>query len=151
MYTAVERLELLAAELHLEMTSPATVVARAADLVADMPSNEALARLAGAEPLLNVVVDLLTTALEQEGSTLPQGPSAGRLVARHLCRSIVENEIEPIDGARAIWWKVVRQVPELESDLGHFVGLASEWEDDAARRDEYATDIRMAAAEVCGR
>ena len=142
----LQRLRCAAAALRLDLLPPEGVVAEAAKLVNELPTNRSLAELAGATATTEVVTDLLSRALEEEVSSLPSDREAGRIVAREVCRAIVRADVSPVEGARTIWWKVVRRVPELERELGHFVGLASEWEDDSAHRAQYEDDIRRAAA-----
>ncbi len=145
----MERLRLAAAAVQLDLVSPEVVIiAEAADILPDLPSNRPLAELAGASPSREVVSGVLSRALEVEGSHMPSDNEAGRIVARNISRAILGGKVSASEGAREIWWKVVRRVPSLEGELGHFAGLASEWEDDIAHRAEYEADIREAATEV---
>ena len=148
MHPALRRLRSAAARLRVDVLWPEALVAEAAEILPELPSNEPLAELAGATPLREPVEELLSRALEWEGSRMPSDYEAGKIVAREIGESILSGAMSAPEGARMIWWKVVRRVPELESELGHFVGLASEWEDSIGHRDEYEADIRRAAAEL---
>lgn len=151
METPVNRLRSVAAALRLDMITPQGVITEAVELLSDLPLNRPLAELAGAEPLRGAVAEVLSRALVAEGSDMPSDNEAGRIVAETISKAIVTGAVAPSEGARAIWWKVVRRIPELESELGHFIGLASEWEDDTAHRAEYENDIRQAAAKLADR
>lgn len=66
---------------------------------------------------------------------------AGLEVAKRLAQQILGGSVAPAEGARRIWWDISRRSPLLEEQLQPFRGLASEWEDDLAHRDEYERDI----------
>jgi hypothetical protein len=143
----IATLRLASAELQLQFIPPETVVRRAAELLADFPSDWAdLAVLAGAEPRRDDVEGLLARALEHEGAAVPDRTEAGLLVTARVCRGIVNGNLSPVEGARLIW-RLVRDVPALEGELLQFVGFASEWEDAPDQRVEIESDIRQAAAE----
>ena len=143
----IATLRLASAELQLHFIPPETVVRRAAELLADVPSDYAdLAVLAGAEPRRDEVEDLLAWALENEGAAVPDRTEAGLLGTAKVCRDIVNSTLSPVEGARLIW-RLVRDVPALEGELLQFVGFASEWEDSPDQRVEIESDIRQAAAE----
>ncbi len=148
MEAPVIRMREFAAGLQLDLISPEGVITEAANLLSEFPSNGPLADLANAAPFREPVLSLLAKALRVEGSGLPSEREAGLLMAKDVGRRIINGQMSPSDGARTIWWKVVSRVPELEGELGHFVSLASEWEDDTAHRAEYEADIRRAAAEL---
>jgi hypothetical protein len=143
----IATLRMASAELQLDFIPPETVVRRAAELVADVPSDYLdLAMLAGAEPLRDEVTELLAVALEHNGAAVPDRTEAGRLVTVRVCRDIMNGNLSPVEGARLLW-RVVRDVPVLEGELLQFVGLASEWEDSPGQRIEIESDIRQAAAQ----
>lgn len=148
MSTALEVLRSVASRFQLELLPPEFVVAQAAELVQGLPDNRDLAELAGTTPLRDFVGDALARALESEGMHFPTPEDAGRLVAHEAAEAIVRGDTSPVEGARLIWWDVVRAVPQLDEELGHFIGLASEWEDDSSHRNEIEDDIRRAAAEL---
>ena len=71
-----------------------------------------------------------------------------RVLTRSWAGAIVAGTLPPYEGARLLW----RAWSELlrPDDLTVFVGLASEWEDDPAHRDEYEQDILEAARNYLG-
>lgn len=143
-----EKLRLAAAWFKLDLRPPESVVDAAVELLDELPTNEALAELAGTKAFREDVTEALSRALVAEGMALPSDEEAGRLVARDVAGAIVRGDIGPVEGARLIWWDIVRGVPALEGELLHFVGMASEWEDDIAHRPEYEAEIRAAATEL---
>lgn len=143
-----ERLRLVAAWFKLDLRPPESVVDAAVGLLDELPTNEALSELAATKPFREDVTEALSRTLAAEGMAVPSDEEAGRLVARDVAAAIVRGDIGPVDGARLIWWDIVRGVPALEGELLHFVGMASEWEDDVAHRAEYEAEIREAAAEL---
>jgi hypothetical protein len=70
--------------------------------------------------------------------------SAGRLAIAQFVKALGGDLVNPIEFAEAAWW-LAREVPEFEPTLRPFIGLASEWHDDAKHRPEYDEDIRAAA------
>lgn len=144
----VEKLRSAAARFRLGHSRSEAIISEAADLLSEMLWNQPLAELAGSEPSSDVVEVKISRALEAEGYVMPTITEAGRIVARDIAFGILNGDISPQKGARFIWWEVVGEIPELEDELGHFAGLASEWEDDTVHRLEYEEDIRRAAAEL---
>jgi hypothetical protein len=148
MVSSLDKLLLAASALQLGLLSPEDIIAEAAELLSELPSNVSLAQLAGAEPSMDCVMKLLSQTLALEGLSVPSVPEAGRILVRDISRAILAGKVSAPEGARTIWWQIVRRVPELESEFGHFVGLSSEWEDDYLNRNQYESDIRRAAAKV---
>jgi hypothetical protein len=68
------------------------------------------------------------------------------VIARAVAQaeSIVQRTTDPYRGAKELWM-LEAELASLVEDLRAFVGLASEWEDDAAHRKAYERDIYAAA------
>lgn len=129
----------------LDLTERAEVVEWALRRVEEGASQPAIASLAGLSPQgLGEVDSLLNALLRQLGQKEPAEFHSGMLAAANIARQLGEGNLQPIDAARSIW-SVARRAPASERSLRHFVGLASEWEDDPDHRDLYDEEIRSAA------
>jgi len=94
--------------------------------------------------------DLFWEALRELGGDVPSPEDARWSLVLGWARDIDAGRLRPIDGARRIWsdgWEELGRPDELTQ----FVGLASEWEDHEAHRDEYDRDIRRAARRLIER
>lgn len=69
---------------------------------------------------------------------------AGMRIARAISTDIVAGSMSPYCGARKIWCDVWEET-DRPDELTVFVGLASAYEDDPKRRQEYAGAIIQAA------
>ena len=145
MMDPVKELREVASEFRLELASPEAVVDVAWRLVDALSGNEPLVELTGAESTRADVGPLLRKALEWEGFNWPSEEEAGKWVALKISGAIVEGILDPVEGARTIWWNIIETVPTLRSQFMDFVALASEWEDDVAHRREYEAGIREVA------
>jgi len=138
----------LAALRRLDLVAASYAIEWAASRIAEGDTSENLTRLASLPPDTEAddVDSLLSDALH-EPDRLPARDArvAGEIVAQKLARDIVKGLIAPYEGAKRIWIDVARRVEDLEPALRPFIGLASEWEDDTAHRQEYEEDIRRAA------
>jgi hypothetical protein len=79
--------------------------------------------------------------------TAPGGTDArpaGQVALRSFLTGLQSGAISAIEFAEAVWW-LACEVPEFEPTLRPFIGMASEWQDDAIHRLEYEDDIRVAA------
>jgi hypothetical protein len=70
-------------------------------------------------------------------------PRSGRRLGHRA-----DGSVDPVHGARTIWWDVLRRVPALEDRLGEFAGLAGEWEDATEHRSEFGNAIVDAASRL---
>jgi len=86
-------------------------------------------------------------ALEELKIKKPSRIEAGLAVAREIAISIVEERINPYEGARRIWWDVYVKIPQLKQ-LIPFVGMASEFEDDNNHKDDYSKMILREARKL---
>ena len=85
---------------------------------------------------------------------IPARREAGVALARYYAEQILKGEVTPYEGARNIWWQVANEFvddPEIWESLVNFVGLASEWEDHAAGREEYEREILKHARQLVER
>jgi len=138
--------ELLRAHRELDLVAPTEVVAWAVSELAQGRTEPTLVDLAATwETSAESVDGLLDVHLVSQGLRPPTTTEAGRLVALFLAGKIVEGDLAPYDGARAIWSQIALAVPEAEPELRGFIGLASEWEDDEQHRPEYEADILVEA------
>lgn len=83
---------------------------------------------------------LFAKALSELGLPAPPAPKAGLTLARDIAKEVLSGAIPPYEGAKRIWDHVYTRLPELKQ-LRPFVGLASEYEDDAEHRDDYSRQI----------
>lgn len=67
------------------------------------------------------------------------------LIARvvEIANDVLQEKRTPYEGAKELW-SLSSAMWELPDALLPFVGLASEWEDDPAHRDEFDHDITLA-------
>ena len=79
---------------------------------------------------------LFTESMRELGIAMPSPPEAALMWARCIAREIVRGAIGPYEGATQIWRKIFTRFPSL-TELRPFVGLASEYEDDPAHREDY--------------
>ena len=94
------------------------------------------------------VLRLLEAVLSESRLPIPDPVEARRIVARQYASQIVDGTIAPYDGARKIWWELWTDCRELV-ELAVFAGLASEYEDDASHRADYALQIVQEARALC--
>jgi hypothetical protein len=100
-----------------------------------------LRQLAGAEGRDSGDLRTLFLKALQELGVQPLSPAeAGLSLARSIADDVLAGSIDPYDGARRIWSEVYTRFPHLVQ-LRPFVGLASEYEDDAKHREEYRRSI----------
>ncbi|MGE3820813.1 MAG: hypothetical protein AB7I30_15475 [Isosphaeraceae bacterium] len=109
--------------------------------------SEALAAVTFAEPLWSEVGPLFRRALGELGVGVPDRLAAVRRLAHDFARRIVDGELPPYEGARAIWRELAWE-PEAGDTILPFIGLASEWEDSPEFRREYEADVLQAAREL---
>ncbi len=83
---------------------------------------------------------LFAKALHELGLPVPPAPEAGLTLARDVARRVLSGAIAPYEGAKRIWDHVYTRFPDLKQ-LKPFVGLASEYEDDAEHREDYSRRI----------
>jgi len=83
---------------------------------------------------------LFAKVLGELGLPVPPAPEAGLTLARDIAREVLSGAVAPYEGAKRIWDHVYTRLPELKQ-LKPFVGLASEYEDDAEHRDDYSRRI----------
>lgn len=135
----------------LELVDPMTVVLWARARLPEDDGVQPMYDLAGLTGDSGNQVDTCLNAVAQRLGMPPlDRATAGRLAAEHAAELIADGEIEPIKGARRIW-QIARLAPAVEPMLRSFVGLASEWEDDAENRIAYDEDIRREARFMLGR
>ena len=89
---------------------------------------------------LDEVRRLFLGAMRELGVEMPSVRDAGSVVAQAIASEVIAGAVTPYDGAKKIWDRLYTRWPELDQ-LRPFVGLASEYEDDANHREEYARDI----------
>lgn len=80
---------------------------------------------------------LLEKSLEELGAKMPSPSEAALAWATRISKAIIDHKIDPYVGAKQIWRDIYTQFPRL-TQLRHFVGYASEYEDDELRRPENA-------------
>ncbi len=117
------------------------------DELAKGHSEAEVVSLASVTTSTDQLVDLVDAAVRARGDEVPDDVAAAQLVAREVAQEIVDLSVAPLAGARTLW-QLARQVPAIEPDLRIFIGLASEWDDDAASRRAYEADIVSAAREL---
>ena len=136
----------IAASERLDLISPEQVVDWASQWVAEIDSTALLSLASLEKPANRVDVRELVVTLLQELRLDPvDDQQAGLKVARQVAQQIIDGSVSPVEGAKRIWWDVSRRVPLIEEWLRPFGGLASEWEDNVALRQEYEVDIVEAA------
>lgn len=104
----------------------------------DSPSLRKLAGCGRADPS-KMVQELFERSVNELGLVIPAPPEAGLAMAKIVAQDVLSGRYGPYDGARRIWGLRSR-FPDLKQ-LTIFVGLASEYEDDEAHRDEYVRGI----------
>jgi hypothetical protein len=127
---------------------PESVPAICTDLLLagyDTPSLRVLAGLTKAE--LERVRELLPQLFNELGLERPTEVAAAWRVAQQTAQELLADRLAPYDAARSIGDLGTRFAP-LFPLLNHFIGLWSEWDDDARHRKEYEYDIRAAAQEL---
>lgn len=130
-----------AARYVLGLATAQELPGAAANALAAGLDSPSLRQLAAAQGDGRATIDrLLRSALTELRWTMPSPAEAGLLHARRVAEDIVAGRVAPYEGARQIWTEVYVQVPTLV-ELRPFVGLASEWEDDPAHREELARTI----------
>lgn len=93
------------------------------------------------------VGDLFERALKEMGRPQISTSEAALRLAKYIASGIVSGEVDPYEGAHYIWWKLW-EVAGRPDELTIFVGLASQYEDDPSRRQQYRDDIVEAAANL---
>jgi hypothetical protein len=88
--------------------------------------------------------DLFTAAVDELGLARPTPDEARWYFVRRWARAMVDGAISPYEASRMIWWRGWEELGHPDS-LTVFVGLASEWEDDEARRPLFEADMLTAA------
>jgi len=110
------------------------------------PTNDSLVALAILDAEDGQEVDSALDAVLAEMGIAPLYPNeAAMILAKKTAEDIIANKVTPHDGARFIWVKLARRVPEVEEALRVFIGLASEWEEDPIHREQYDSDIVRAS------
>ncbi len=141
-------LELIGAERLPEVA--AAVLAQGLDCLA-------LRELAGeSTPGAYEAGRLLNRVLDELSITVPDRNAARLIVARYYAKQIVDGSLTPYEGARRIWWgpandALQEKEPEQVSSwlkLRHFIGFASEYEDDPHNRAAYEADILQSARDL---
>jgi hypothetical protein len=130
----------LAAQRQLDLASRSQVIDWATSRVAGGHTNAdlaILAGLAGDDDRVDRILERLLVGL----GYVPQSPyEAAMWCAAYVAGQLAEDHLQPIDAARKIW-RIAVTVPQSEHELGPFIGLASEWEDDADSRPYYEDEI----------
>jgi len=111
----------------------------AASRLRSSPSDAAYQRLAAASST-GSKDELLATMAAIAGGALSKREAAQEVLVE-LATQVVEGRIMPYEAARAVWWELCLDVPELREDVSELIGLASEWEDDVSHRAEYEEEI----------
>jgi len=110
----------------------------------DSPS---LRELAGSDSVYSHdLSQLFNRSLSELKLTRPSRIQAAMQLARDVAARVVDGDIGPYEGARAIWGDLYARAPEAR-ELRTFVGLASEYEDDEKNRDKYLDNIISACRE----
>ena len=137
----------LASFRYLDLVEADPIVSWASEKLVWFPDVEALAKIATEyQPVDSLLLSqLLDELLIELGDPPMNGQRAGWFTVKSLAERIVGGSIDPEVGAQKIWWDVAMKVPELEPRLRTFIGLASEWEDDATHQSIYERDIVLAA------
>lgn len=137
--TVLEELRRLWALRKLDFVTASDVVQWASERVAYEDGLTAVACLS-ADASSEEIDDAVQGALEEAGDGAVSDEAAARLIACEVLNRIVDGTTEPFEAARQLW-AVARRVPAIEPTMRPFIGLASEWEDSAAHRNEYDDDI----------
>lgn len=146
----ITQLIMLASRLILGLADWRDVERFGLAALANGASEPELVALASVQSSSYDLKELVNAAVVASGGAMPSASIATRVVARDIAKDIVSSAVEPAAGARAIW-KLARESPQSEPELGVFVGLASEWEDDEVNRAAYDADIVSAATDLVGR
>jgi hypothetical protein len=135
----------LAALRALDLVNPAEVVRWAEELVRDGATDPTLIDLSALSKWEFAEVDKLLEAFAgRSGLGELNELQIGMLAASDIARQLNQGMLEPVDAARAMW-KVALLAPASEVELRVYIGLASEWDDDADHRDLYDEEIRSRA------
>lgn len=68
-----------------------------------------------------------------------------------IAQQILRGDVEPYQGAAAIWRQMAEDDAEYPAELRVFVGLASEWQDHPEHREALDNDIRDEARQLADR
>lgn len=145
----LEEIVSLLALRKLDLIGPSEVVRWAEEQARNgVVEFDALIDLA-AEPIsecaeVDVALRSLAHDLDYDRMTEMQ---AGEIAVRSVARCMERGIISPIEAARRIW-RIVLRVPACEPEFRTFIGLASEWDDDFAHRNDIEDEIRVRACEL---
>jgi hypothetical protein len=126
----------------LDLADTHEVIEWANAALAEDPTNDSLVALAILDAKDGQEVDSALDAVMAELGVAPlDSNEAAMILAKETAKDIIAQKVMPHDGARFIWVKLARKVPEVEEALRVFIGLASEWEEDPSQREQYDADI----------
>lgn len=94
--------------------------------------------------------DLFQRALSEMDRLPISERQAGLRIAKSIAVKVLAGQIDPYEGAREIWQGVWEQAGR-PAELTPFVGLASEYEDDFAHRQQYINDLIQEASNLINR
>jgi hypothetical protein len=83
---------------------------------------------------------LFERGLAELGAPIPDRPGAIHRLAAALARRVLDGELSPLEGAKAIRSAFHHQ-PEAGESIRSIAALVGEWEDDMAHRPEYEAAI----------
>ena len=135
---------------YLDLVEPSAVVAWACRRTSGGARPNGLVHLAELTDARGDDVDTQLGVLAEEVGLGPlTEQEAGVVAAKAVARELTRGTAAPIEAARRIW-RIARLAPSAEPRLRVFVGLASEWEDDADNRASYEEEIRSEALNLAG-
>jgi hypothetical protein len=137
------------AEMYVFGILPAErLPAAAADALEAGLDSPSLRQLAGADDDdTESIRNLFNKSLNELGVPLPSPSEAALSIARRIAGDIVRGKIDPYEGARQIWGKIYVRFPQL-TELRPFVAYASDYQDNAAHRDDYCRLILEASKKL---
>ncbi len=135
---------------YLDLVEPNAVVAWACRRATGGARPKGLVDLAELTDARGDDVDAQLGVLAEEVGLGPlTEQEAGVVAASQVARQLTRGTAAPIEAARRIW-RIARLAPTAEPRLRVFIGLASEWEDDADNRASYEEEIRSEALNLAG-
>jgi len=135
---------------YLDLIAPSVVVGWAQGRAIGGDSRRRVAALGELSEVRREDVDAHLMALADEIGLEPLTERlAGVAAAEEAAHELTRGVVRPIEAARRIWL-IARRAPSAEPQLRVFIGLASEWEDDAENRASYEEEIRSEALHLAG-
>jgi len=125
----------------LGMVSARVMPAKAAEALEAGHDTPSLRRLAGESPEdERAIHELVKNAIGELGLPEPTRENEAFIAVRAIGEDVLAGRTGAYEGAREVWWKIADAKRETEWLLP-FIGLASEYQDSPAHRDDCAKQI----------